>query len=325
MPTDREPAAQLTHHAMGTVMAHHAYGPRAQEALAAACQEVARLEALLSRFLPASDIGRINAAATGAGGARPVPIALETYELLALAADFARRLPDSFDPTIAPLVDLWRAAQAAGDPPDPPSVARVLPLVDHRDLLLDPWARTARLRRPGQALDLGGIGKGYAGDRVLEVLREYGVTSAYANLGGNVVTLGSRPDGSPWQIGIQHPRREGAILGAVALAGGCVVTSGDYQRCFTDRQGIRRHHLLDPATGYPADSGLISVSIVADQATAADLVSTAVFIAGLERGLGFLQHARAEAILVDSALRLYVTRGLRSRFRALEAPVTVLD
>ncbi len=186
---------------------------------------------------------------------------------------------------------------------------------------------SAGLGRTGQSIDLGGIGKGYTGDKILDVLRKYDISSAYSNLGGNVVTLGAKPDGSPWNIGIQHPRQENGMIGVVSVVGQTVVTSGDYQRYSTGGQGQRRHHILDPRTGYPSESGLVSVSIVADRSVVADALSTMLFVSGMEKGLGFLSRfPRAEAILVDSRLQVYVTKGLRSRFQADKGiAVTILD
>jgi thiamine biosynthesis lipoprotein len=308
-----EPIAQKTHDAMGTVMTHKAFGPHAEECLAAVCAEIDRLEQTLSRFLPASDISRINRSA----GIRCENVSWDTLQVLAQAAELSKRCQDCFDVTIGPLVALWGRSKDTSTPPDESSIRQALPLVKHRDLLLDAGRGTVGLRKVGQSIDLGGIGKGYTGDRILEIYRHYGVTSAYSNLGGNVVTLGSKPDGSPWRIGIQHPRQENKIIGAVAVEGQTVVTSGDYQRYYTDSQGKRRHHILDPITGYPAESGLISVSIVADRSVVADALSTILFVAGMEKGLGFLKRfPHTEAIFVDSDLRVYVTQGLRYRFQA---------
>jgi thiamine biosynthesis lipoprotein len=211
--------------------------------------------------------------------------------------------------------------------PDESSVKQVLPLVNYRDLTLDPWEMSAGLGNAGQSVDLGGIGKGFAGDRIREVCKEFGISSACSNLGGNVVTVGAKPDGSPWQIGIQHPRQMSSIIGSVCVVNQTVVTSGDYQRCFTDSRGKRHHHILDPATGYPAESGLTSVSIVAEKSVAADALSTIVFVAGMEKGLAFLRiFPQTEAVLVDSNLQVYVTQGLRYRFQAAEGiEVTILD
>jgi thiamine biosynthesis lipoprotein len=315
--------AQTTHYAMGTVMTHKAFGVYAKEALAAVCREVSRIEERLSRFLPDSEISRVNASA----GTKSEKVTRETHDVLSTAVEFSRSFPGCFDVTIGPLVSLWKIGQESSAQPDDASIWQVLPLVNYRDLILNPGKRTAGLRNAGQSVDLGGIGKGVAGDKIVGVFKRFGISSAFSNLGGNVVTLGTKPDGSPWQIGIQHPRQNGGLIGSVAVVNQTVVTSGDYQRCFMDSRGKRHHHILDPTTGYPAESGLISVSIVTDRSVAADPLSTIVFVAGMEKGLSYLRRfPQTEAILVDSDLGVYVTQGLRSRFQAAKGiAVTFLD
>jgi thiamine biosynthesis lipoprotein len=315
--------AQATHRAMGTVMTHKAFGLHAEDSLEAVCREVVRIERLLSRFLPDSEIGRIN----GSAGKRSEKVSLETYDVLSKAVEFSQCSPGCFDVTIAPLVTLWSAGKESLAQPDESSIKQVLPLVNYRDLILNRRQMTAGLRNVGQSVDLGGIGKGFAGAKILEVFKRFGISSAYSNLGGNVVTLGAKPDGSPWQIGIQHPRHENSLVGSVSVVNQTVVTSGDYQRTFTDSQGKRHHHILDPTTGYPSQSGLISVSIVADKPVAADPLSTALFVAGMEKGLEFLRSfPQTEAILVDSELHVYVTQGLRTQFQPNKGiEVTLLD
>jgi FAD:protein FMN transferase len=304
-------------------MTHKAFGVHAEECLEAVRTEVARLERLLSRFLPESDISRVNAAA----GRRSERISRETYDLLSKAVELSDRYLGSFDVTVGPLITLWHSAKEARAEPDEARIGQILPLVDYRAVTLDPRETTAGLRNSGQCLDPGGIGKGFAGDKILEVFRRFGIPSAYSNLGGNVVTVGARPDGSPWRIGIQHPRDENGLLGSVSVVSETVVTSGDYQRYFTDGRGKRHHHILDPTTGYPAQAGLISVSVVSESSVEADVLSTALFVAGMEKGLAFLRGDRqTEAILVDSVLNVYLTRGLRDRFQAAKGiAVTILD
>lgn len=309
--------------AMGTLMTHRVIGPNAAECLAAVCAEVERIEALFSRFSPDSDISRINRSA----GQQSERISAETYAVLAEAIEFSRVCPGCFDITIEPLVALWNCAQATGQPPEAASIRRALAQVDTRDLILNLGEGTARLRRSGQSVDLGGIGKGYAGDRILEIYGRFGIPSAWSNLGGNVVTYGAKPDGSPWDIGIQHPRRENALLGAVAAVGKTVVTSGDYQRYFTDRQGMRHHHILNPMSGTPSDSGLISVSVVSACSLAADVLSTILFVAGLEKGQRILDNfSGSEGIFVSTDLSVAITPGLAGCFQAAEGiEVTILD
>jgi thiamine biosynthesis lipoprotein len=304
---------EVAHHGMGTEMAHRAYGLHAAEALQAVQNEAGRLEGLLSRFLPKSDVGRINRSA----GIRREKVSAETACILEYAIHLSRCSGGLFDATVGPLAGLWDYKHATAPPPDE-KIRQVLSFVNFRDLDVNPAEKTASLKHPGQSVDLGGIGKGFASDRFMKIFQDYGITSAFSNIGGNVSTLGNKPDGLPWQVGIRHPRQEG-LMGAVAVTGKAVVTSGDYERFFIDKLGRRFHHILNPLTGYPAESGLISVTIIADSAMTADALSTNVFVAGLERGLELIRkHLGVQAILTDDQLRVYVTRGLYQGFQPAE-------
>jgi FAD:protein FMN transferase len=314
-------SAKTTHYAMGTLMTHKAFGPYAEECLSAVCREIGWIEAILSRFVPDSEISRINRSA----GVRSEKVSFDTYEVLSRAIEFSELCSGCFDATIAPLVNLWKIDRGSFTEPDETSIRQVLPLVNYRDILLDPWEMTAGLWQPGQSIDLGGIGKGYAADKILKIYEEYGISSAYSNLGANVVSVGNKPDGSPWQVGIQHPRSEDRVIGSVAVTSQTVVTSGDYQRYQIDSEGKRRHHILDPKTGYPTESGLISVSIIADRSVAADALSTILFVTGMEKGLPILRRfPGTEAVLVDSNGQVYVTKGLKYRFQADEGIETIM-
>lgn len=304
-------AAVKVHTGMGTEMAHKAFGRHSIEALQAVENEAQRLEHLLSRFLPESDISRINRSA----GVKHEKISTEAYKILSRAVECSIISQGLFDITLGPLTDLWDYKHAL-EPPESSRIEQILPLVDYNALELDAIKKTAGLKNSGQSIDLGGIGKGFASDRFMEIFQEYGVTSAFSNIGGNVSTLGNKPDGSPWLVGVRHPRRND-LLGAVAVTGKAVVTSGDYERYFLDKEGRRFHHILNPVTGYPAESGLISVTIVADSAMIADALSTAVFVAGLAKGLALIEkYPQAEAVLMDTKLGVYVTQGLRQCFKA---------
>lgn len=316
MLLQKEKVASATQQAMGTLMCHRIYGRHAEECLAAVGSEISRLEGLFSCFQTQSEISQINHSA-GIGSVR---VHYETFEVLAKAVQFSLLNHGLFDVTIAPLVRLWSESQHTLSQPDHAHIQQALPLVNDADLILDCQELTAGLRKTGQAIDLGGIGKGFAGVKILDIFAAFNITSAYSNLGGNVVALGTKPDGSAWRIGIQHPRQEDQLIGAVSVVDKSVVTSGDYQRCFTDKDGIRHHHILDPLTGYPSRSGLISVTIVSEDPLAADLLSTAVFIAGLEKGFELLRgYPNTEAIFVNEAIQVFITRGLKGRFQSDES------
>lgn len=306
---DKSASFEITYFGMNTEIAHKAFGRHGKEALRAVDMEAKRLEHMLSRFLPGSDVYRINSFA----GMSCQKINSETYEILLKAIEISRSSQGLFDITIGPLADLWDFKNAS-EPPEAARLRQLLPLVDYRDLEVDTAKRRAGLRKSGQSVDLGGIGKGYAGDRFIEIFKEYGIVSAFSNIGGNVSTLGIKPDGSPWRVGIRHPRQSG-LLGAVEVKDRSVVTSGDYERYFMGPEGRRYHHILDPVTGYPSKSGLISVTVVADSAMTADALSTAIFVAGLDKGLAILEkYPGVEAVLVDEELKVYATGKMQGCF-----------
>lgn len=300
---------------MGTVITNEAYGVRAKEALQAAEKETLRLEKLLSRFIPGSDIGRINSMA----GRRLVKVSSETFEVLSRAYEYSACCQGAFDVTAGPLAALWSVLKRTSEPPIVSEIKKLLPLVDYTGLILNEGTKTAGLKKAGQSVDLGGIAKGYAADKITDVFRRYGIVSAYTNFGGNVAAVGAKPDGEPWRVGIRHPRREDGLIGAVSVIDKSVVTSGDYQRCFIAGDGRRYHHILDTSTGYPAEKGLISVTVVADSSMAADALSTVVFTTGLVKGIEILKaFPGTEAVLIDTKLSVYVTSGLTGCFQTAE-------
>ncbi len=309
--TETNRKAQRTYLGMGTLISHTVYGRSAEEAVAAAYRETVRLENLFSRFIAGSDIDRLNRAA-GRGGVALHP---DTFAVLSLAREYARLTDGYFDVTVCPLVRLWSGSDA-GEAPSGAEIAAALKLVGCRELRLPRFGRTAQLMKAGQCVDLGGIGKGYAADRVIAMLRRFGVRSACTDFGGNIATLGARPDGSPWRIGIRHPRDAGRLIGAVRVADRTVVTSGDDQRSYRTADGRLYHHILDPHTGEPVENDVLSVTIVADGSAAADALATAVCAAGRDKGAAYLQSVpRAQAVIVDRNLSVHVTAGLRQCFQ----------
>jgi len=306
--------AESSSFGMNTEITYRVFGENAQQALFSGKAEIMRLENTLSRFIPQSEISKVNKSA----GKNCENLSSDTYELLSRAVELSKITQGLFDVTIGPLVDLWNYKYTSEVPAEA-KIHEAIHFVNYRDLVLKPHKRTAGLRRSGQSIDLGGIGKGFASDRFIEILSKYGITSAFTNIGGNVSTLGNKPDGSPWCVGIRHPRDENSLIGAVTVSGKSVVTSGDYERYFIDCGGKRRHHILDPTTGYPAESELISVTIIADSAMIADALSTGIFVSGLEKGLLILgKFPEVEAIIVDSNLRIYITWGMRDCFQSAD-------
>ncbi|HUH13071.1 MAG TPA: FAD:protein FMN transferase, partial [Longimicrobiales bacterium] len=227
-------------------------------------------------FSPASDVGRVNGAAPGA----PVAVSAATALVVAAALRWAERTEGAFDPALGRASELWDAHGRSA----PPSADETRPFAGrrlHRALGLDRWRGGDVVVRADArvALDLGGIAKGYAVDRAVTILREWGIESALVNVGGDLYALGRSPEGDPWQVGVRSPERPDALATTLRVADRAVATSGDYARFF-EHGGRRWHHLLDPATGQPRRSARHSITVAAGSCMEADAAGTAAF--GLE-------------------------------------------
>jgi thiamine biosynthesis lipoprotein len=235
-------------------------------------------------------------------------VAPETAEVIALGQEVARRSGGAFDMTLGRLKSLWGIETEKPRVPSPEEIRRALDGTGPGTLQLE--GRRVKKRRPDIAVDLGGIAKGYAVDRAVEVLRAAGIESASVNAGGDIRLLGARPDGRPWRIGIQHPRDPEKILATVSLNKGAVVTSGDYERYFM-AGGVRYHHLFDPHTGYPGRLSR-SVTVVAPTAALADALATAAFILGPQDGLELLAgYPGVEGLIVGADGGTVLSDGFR--------------
>jgi thiamine biosynthesis lipoprotein len=280
-----------------------------EEAALQAFAELQRLEGLFNRHDPGSEVARINDRA-----GQWVEVSPELLEVLATVEDMAPTTGGLFDVTVAPLLDLWGIGTDRPAVPDAVELARALERVGGGGLEIDREGRRVRLARPGMAIDLGGIGKGYAIDRAVQVLSRAGVTAGLVEVGGDLYLLGRRPGGQPWRVGVEHPRRQDALLGVLYLADHAVATSGDYQRFF-EVDGVRYHHILDPRTGRPGRTAM-SVTVLAPTVMQADLLSTGVFLMEPAAGLALLERlGEVEGIIVDPAGQVLVTSGLREEGR----------
>ena len=303
---------------MGTVVEQRIYNCsplRSRRIAAKTAREIDHLEKLWSVFRAESEINRIGQAADQ----RPVKVHTDTLRVLQRAKELSCKCDGRFDITAAPLTELWRQATLDGVPPEGEAVTKQLALVDWESLELDERG-LAYLPRKGQGIDLGGIGKGFAADRAEEVYRRHGVTSGLINLGGNVMAVGSRKDGTPWRVGIRYPDvGQSALAGYVKVSDTAVVSSGGYEHYF-DYRGRRYHHILDPTTGWPAETEVLGVTVVSASATDADAFSTAVFVMGLEAGLAFLESLPGvEGLIFDSHGGIHLTEGLRENFFRLSS------
>lgn len=295
--------------AMDTVMSVTVYGPDGDAALEAVEEEIKALEGLLS----VTDEGSEIYAANHSGG-KPVTLSPETAELLSTALGLCAETVGALDVTIYPVVRAWGFTTGEYRVPEEAELTQLLERVDYTKVELEGNSLTVR---SGMELDLGAVGKGYAADRVEALLRELGVDCAKLELGGNIHFIGTKPDGYPWRVAVRDPSGEG-YMGVLETDGGAVVTSGGYERYFV-QDDITYWHIIDPKTGYPAESGLVSVTVAARSGVLADALSTALFVMGREEAEDFWRARRDfEFILIGEDGSVTVTPGLADRFTLSE-------
>ena len=317
------PAAHLferSHVTMGTeidLTAWTADDSRAEAAFAAVFGEFDRLDAMMSVWKDGSDVLRLNAAA----GDHAVPVSPETREVLELARQVSESTGGRFDVTFAALSGLWKFDNQDKDDriPDRREIEARLPLVDYRDLEVDDRAGTAFLRRKGMRVNLGGIGKGYAVDRSVAILRRSGLRDFMIQAGGDMYVGGTRGD-RPWRLGIRDPRgpadRSFAMLD---LTDATFSTSGDYERFFI-RDGRRYHHILDLRAGEPARL-CRSVTLVTERAVIADALAKGVFVLGPDAGMALIERTPGvQGVIVSAKNEVLISSGLRGKLTLLAPP-----
>jgi thiamine biosynthesis lipoprotein len=281
----------------------------AREAIAAAFAEMRRIESLLSVFDPGSEFSRINAAS----GDRPVAVGPETFEVIRRGQEVARLTGGAFDMALGPAIRSWDFL-GTGHVPSAEEVAKLGPLCRSEFIRTDPAGREVFLKKRGMAIDPGGLGKGYMAERAKRVLRDRGISSGIIAASGDLVLFGKRPDGEPWRIAVRHPRHRDATIASIDLTDCAVSTSGDYERFFT-KEGVSYHHLLDPATIFPARE-CQSVTVINDEGIAADAIATGAFVMGPEQGLALLDRPEAgSGIVIDRGGTVRMTPSLVGRVR----------
>lgn len=291
-----------------------------QKALEEAFAEFTRIGKLTDKFVgknmpdpETSDVYQVNKSA----GIKPVQVSEDTLAMLERSNYFAGLCDGAFDVTVGPIMDIWGFGQTEYRVPSDEELKSKLVLVGYRRMIIDKVQKTVFLPEKGMEIDLGGIAKGYATDMAVRKLRQMGIESAMINAGGNIYALGSQPDGTPWLVGIQDPRDEKKIIALLNVRDTAVVTSGDYKRYFI-RDGIRYHHILDPSSGKPSRKA-ISATIIAPNATDADVLSTVLFVLGSGQGTEFVkQFSNVNAVLVDERRDIAFTEGLTDQIKFIE-------
>lgn len=236
--------------------------------------------------------------------------------LLSEGLDITRESDGAFDIAIAPLTSLWDFTAKDPKVPDDAAIQKALPLCSSDGVTID--GQDITLPSDDIQFDVGAIAKGYIADRLKDLLVKKGVKSAIINLGGNVLCIGSKPDGTPFKVGIQKPFADRNETEAVMdITGKSVVSSGIYERCFK-QNGKLYHHILNPKTGYPYDNSLVSVTIISDQSVDGDALSTTCFALGLEDGLKFAEKKGVQAVFITEDYKLHYTDGFRDEIRVTD-------
>ncbi len=290
---------------MGTrigVEVWHLDEAQAQQAMDEALSEFHRLDQALSPYIESSELYRVNQEAA----ARPVKISREFCDLIQTSLEFSRLTDGAFDITFASIG--YQYDYREGIKPSDEAIAQSLPLINYRLIKLDRKNLTVSFEKPGVRIDLGGIAKGYAVDRAIQILQRHGIRNALVSAGGDSRILGDH-HGRPWNIGIQAPRKRQGLAAVLPLTETAISTSGDYERYF-ERDGVRYHHILSPKTGRSAGE-LHSVTILGPNATRTDALSTSVFVLGLNAGLELIDGLEdVEAVIIDSRGDMHTSKGL---------------
>lgn len=302
--------AENSFFAMNTYMTFTAYGEQAEDALADARARVEEVEALWSVTDEESEIYQANHS-----GGEPVNVSEETAELVSFALEMAEKTDGALEPTIYPVLRAWGFTTDTKQVPSQEEIDALLEDVGHEKITLDGTLLTVP---EGMELDLGAVGKGYAGDLAAEAVRARGIECAILSLGGNIQAVGSRPDGTDWRVGLRSPWEDGT-LGVLRVSDQAVVTSGGYENYFEDEDGNVYWHILDPETGYPAKSGLLSVTIICPQGRMGDALSTALFVMGPQKAEEYWrENGDFEMILVTEEGEILITEGVADRFTLSE-------
>lgn len=309
----KEVLIKRSQYLMGTLVFVTGVAPdeeTAKGAVAEGLKEIRRIEQFMSTWISTSELSKVNLAA----GKSPIQVGVENMEVLKASLDMSALTEGGFNIAVGPAVDAWNVSQE-GRIPSKKELEEVRPLTVLSQIALDETAGTVFLKRGGMKIDVGGIGKGFAADLVVEVMKSSGATAGVVALSGDIKTFGRLPDQERFVFGIQHPRKEqGVILGRIELENEAVSTAGDYQR-FIMKDGIRYHHILDPATLQPA-RGCQSVTIIAKDGVMADGLDTGIFVMGPEKGMALIESLPAvEGVIVNAKGEVKVSSGLKSRLR----------
>lgn len=307
--------------AMDTYMSLKAYGADADTALGEAEQRILQLESLLSVNNENSDVYKVNHAY-----GKAVSVSSDTLELINAAVEYGSKTSGALDITLYPILKLWGFTSDTKQVANAQDIEKALCLVDYKQIFVD---GESVILPENAEIDFGALAKGYTGDCVIDILKENNVKSAIINLGGNVQTLGNKPDGLKWRVAVQDPDNTSQHICVLEISDLAVITSGSYERYFVGEDGKRYWHILDAKDGYPADNGLVSVTVVGTSGLKCDALSTALFVMGTEKAIEYWRSDGGfQMILITDDGKIYYTGGLENAIEfssGIEYEIAVIE
>jgi thiamine biosynthesis lipoprotein len=294
-------------YSMGTFVQQTIHGSDSETAAQKAADSIATLEDEISLKKDGSAIININANA----GNVWTTVSSDTISILNDSLDVCRQSSGALDITIAPLSQLWDFDDSPTEPPSDSLIQQLLPKIDYSEVRINTDNSSVSIRDHGYAIDLGSVGKGAACDKAAQIYSEYHIDYGVTAVGGSICLYGNKPFGQKFSVGIQDPFGEhSSTIATLKLNASFVSTSGSYEKTF-EYDGKQYFHILDPETGYPVETNLVSVTVVCDKGIISDALSTACFVLGYEKSLDLLSHYNAEAVFIDKDKNVYVTNGLK--------------
>ena len=293
---------------MDTYITLTAYGDNANDAVEMAEKRIDDLNSLLSTGIPTSEVATINKNGSGY-------LSYDSSYLLEKSLELNKLTDGLFDITIYPLMELWGFTDKNFKVPSDDEINAVLPFVDSNYIEFNKDNQEISFTKDNVQIDFGGIAKGYTSFEIIKIFKDCNVTCGIVNLGGNVQTYGKKPDGSNWKVGIQNPDKTKNYIGVLETSDKAVISSGDYERYFI-QDGIKYHHIIDPFTGKPSISDIQSVTVVSDDGTYADGLSTSLFLMGQEGAVNFWNEHKDlfDMIIFTKDENIYITEGIKNDF-----------
>ena len=309
-----------TEFVFGTPCTVTLYGRGSENAIRKVFERMLELDAQLSSHRSDSIVSLVNDKA----GSGAIGVPDELFFVIRRGIAYSKLSEGTFDISIGPLVKLWGISTENPVVPSESELREALSLVDYRKIVLIEQEKSILLEKEGMSLDLGGIGKGYAADQAIAILKESGKKQGLINFGGNVVAFGAKPDGNLWRVGIQHPEQpRGTSIAIMEISDRTVVTSGKYERFFL-QDDVKYHHILNTNSGHPVENGIASVTIITDSSLKADALSTAAFAMGLDRGLDIVRGFEGvDAVFIMENRSIYLTKGVGTKFTLIDSRFTI--